>query len=97
MKSLWMIAWEKKCKKLLIKFQTLQNPRVLDVGQCLPKTCSIKDVMIMMNRDPASMVLQQKITINGNITKANELNIIQSRIVPGEYSMWRDPKFYVFG
>jgi hypothetical protein len=50
-----------------------------------------------MNRDPSSMVLQQKITLNGNVTKANELNIIQSRIVPGEYSMWRDTKFYLFG
>jgi flagellar biosynthesis/type III secretory pathway M-ring protein FliF/YscJ len=50
-----------------------------------------------MSRDPASLVLQQTITIAGNTTKANEINILKTRSVPGNYSAWRDHKFYIFG
>lgn len=72
-------------------------PRILDVGQCLPKTCSTRDITVIMNRDPASLILQQTIMLNGNSTKANEISITQTRMVPGNYSIWHDQKFYVFG
>lgn len=74
-----------------------QKPRILDVGQCLPKSCSTRDITVIMNRDPASMILQQTITFNGNNSKANEMSITKTRIVPGDYSIWQDQRFYVFG
>lgn len=55
-----------------------------------------------MNADPASMVLQQKLSQKlgdeaATQMKSNELNIFETRTVPGEYSIWMDRKFYVFG
>lgn len=55
-----------------------------------------------MNADPASMALQQKnVFDHGNESamkeESNELNIFETRMVPGEYSLWMDRKFYAFG
>lgn len=56
-----------------------------------------------MNADPSSMALQQKASPKqeedeaDTQIKTNELNIFETRIVPGEYNIWKDQKFYVFG
>lgn len=55
-----------------------------------------------MNADPASIALQQKVFMEQDDEaaaqmKTNELNIFDTRIVPGEYSILMDQKFYVFG
>ncbi|KAL7036067.1 hypothetical protein ACKWTF_008679 [Chironomus riparius] len=86
--------------KFTVKLEPVKHKQqigILDVGQCLPKACSLQDVTTILSRDPASLALQQTITVNGNLTKANELNIIRSRLVPGNYSIWQDHKFYIFG
>jgi hypothetical protein len=79
-----------------------QQPRLLHVGQCLPRACNTQDVTIIMNTDPASMALQQKPSQKQEDEaviqmKTNELNIFETRIVPGEYILWNDSKFYAFG
>jgi hypothetical protein len=73
-----------------------QQPKILDVGQCLPDSCTVQDVSQILINDPASQVLQQVVFINKNSTKANEIAILSTRTVPGEYTIWRDHKFYIF-
>lgn len=77
----------------------------MQVGQCLPKTCTPQDVTAILNKDPAAIMLQH-IEVQVNIetnhsnetaTSANELLIFDLRMVPGEYNIWHDQKFYVFG
>jgi hypothetical protein len=80
-----------------------QQPRLLHVGQCLPKACHPQDVTTIMNADPSSVALQQKAFPKqeedeaDTQMKTNELNIFETRIVPGEYNIWKDQKLYVFG
>lgn len=75
----------------------------MQVGQCLPKTCTPQDVTVILNKDPAAIMLQhtevQVETMHSNetATSANELLIFDLRMVPGEYNIWHDQKFYVFG
>lgn len=55
-----------------------------------------------MNSDPASIALQQKNLLEHENESAmkmasNELNIFETRIVPGDYTLLMDHKFYAFG
>ena len=55
-----------------------------------------------MKSDSASIALQQKTILeheNESVeqTNSNELNIFETRIVPGEYTLLTDRKFYMFG
>ncbi|KAG5682446.1 hypothetical protein PVAND_011798 [Polypedilum vanderplanki] len=85
--------------KISIKLEPVNKKklRIIDVGQCLPKSCTQQDVIIIMNRDPASLILQQTLTMNNDSIKANEVKVLETRKVPGEYSIWEDLKFYIFG
>ncbi|CAO1398931.1 unnamed protein product [Diamesa hyperborea] len=91
--------------KILVKLEPVfhKEPKLLQVGQCLPKTCTPQDVTAILNKDPAAIMLQHievQVNIHSNETKAtsaNELLIFDLRKVPGEYSIWHDQKFYVFG
>jgi hypothetical protein len=55
-----------------------------------------------MNGDPASMAMQQKTILEQEKdfamkAKSNELNIFETRIVPGDYTLLMDRKFQAFG
>lgn len=77
--------------------------KILQVGQCLPKSCTIDDVTVILNNDPTAKLISEvrlnDFITNNNITgsgthKANMV-ILNVRHVPGEYSLWNDPKFYL--
>lgn len=72
--------------KLLVKFEKMKSERLLHVGQCLPDTCSVHDVSQMMSFDPASISFKQK----------NELIIVETRKVPGDFNILHYAKFYIF-
>lgn len=68
------------------KFQRLP----LNVGQCLPKSCSLNDIDAILKQDPLFNVLTD------NTNSSVKLNILNVRRVPGEYSLWTDYRFYAF-
>jgi hypothetical protein len=65
---------------------------VLNVGQCLPETCSGDDVKAIMEMDPAVLALQS--TLNNTEAK-NDLKILSAKLVPGTYDVFGDYKFYM--
>lgn len=88
---------------------SISQPKILQLGQCLPKACSTDDIKAMLSADPAATVLHQmqkdnifyldgaqQNLVNSSI-KSNELNIFALRKVPGSYNLWTDRRFYIFG
>lgn len=73
----------------------------MHVGQCLPDSCSTQDVKIIMINDPASIRLNQVISVKSD-TKVqseeiiDELKIFETRVVPGAFDIWKEQKFYIF-
>lgn len=57
-------------------FQTRQ----LNVGECLPSSCSSSDVRLLL--------VQER-------TQGATISIVGVRPVPGDYSIWQDGKFHV--
>lgn len=72
--------------KMLIKFENMKSQRLLHVGQCLPDTCKVHEISQIMSYDPASISFKQK----------NELIIMETRKVPGDFDILQNTKFYVF-
>ncbi|KAJ8983899.1 hypothetical protein NQ317_006703 [Molorchus minor] len=56
--------------------------RQLNIGQCLPKSCGVSGVRMLLAQEP-----------NQGVT----LNIVGVRQVPGEYSLWSDRKVHIIG
>lgn len=55
-----------------------------------------------MTIDPGAVVLRQMSLIESNqetesVREFNDINIVDTRTVPGGYSIWTERKFYVFG
>ena len=74
-----------------------KKTRYLNIGQCLPDTCSAKDVTVIMNNDPAFVALNEAtIEENGKAVKATEAHVFDTRAVPGDFNIWKERKFYVF-
>ena len=65
------------------------NSRVLKIGQCLPKSCSIHDVVKLLNKDPAGLELKKS-------SKLNEFEVLSARKVPGDKRLMDDVKFPIF-
>lgn len=59
-------------------FQTRQ----LNVGECLPSSCAIADVRLLM--------IQER-------SQGATINIVGIKAVPGDYNMWQDYKFHIIG
>lgn len=58
----------------------------LQVGQCLPKTCSPNDVKHILSLDATAMALK----------RSNEVTVSSVRRVPGDYNIWDDSFFHFF-
>ncbi|XP_065094144.1 O-acyltransferase like protein-like [Ochlerotatus camptorhynchus] len=72
----------------------------LQLGECLPKTCSIRDIYKILQEDPTS----KKILESNNCQTMNSTNhspscslldITNLREVPGSYSLFDDSRFYL--
>lgn len=63
----------------------LQN-RLLSIGLCLPKDCSVDDVKIMLEED--------SIHIRSSNPK-RAVKVISVRAVPGSYSLYKDKKLHL--
>lgn len=70
--------------KVRININEILTPvtRQLNIGQCLPKSCKPEDIRLIM--------LNEK-------SQAKSLNIIDVRLVPGDYCLFDDVKFYIIG
>jgi hypothetical protein len=65
---------------------------VINVGQCLPATCSGEDVKSIMGLDPAVRSLQ----FSQNLTETrNELKVLSTKLVPGTYDLLNDHRFHM--
>ncbi|XP_053691457.1 uncharacterized protein LOC128739974 [Sabethes cyaneus] len=85
--------------KILI-YQISAEPKILQLGQCLPKNCTKRDVYNILIEDPISKRILNDNMCNGiNSThiqhKCNEINIFELRTVPGEYSLFNDTRFFL--
>lgn len=56
--------------------------RQLNVGECLPRSCSKVDVRLLM--------VQER-------SQGATINIIGIKAVPGDYNLWQDRKFHIIG
>ncbi|XP_061397513.1 uncharacterized protein LOC133333201 [Musca vetustissima] len=63
----------------------------LQIGECLPKSCTAQDVQHLMELDPHANMLS---SINN--TQMTVVKILRVRTVPGLYSYWRELKFQIF-
>lgn len=63
----------------------------LQIGECLPKSCTAADVQHIMEMDPHAQML-----ISLNATQLAESHILRVRTVPGIYSYWRELRFQIF-
>ncbi|KAJ8950824.1 hypothetical protein NQ318_012688 [Aromia moschata] len=60
----------------------LQKTRQLNVGQCLPKSCGVSGVRMLLAQER---------------NQGASVNIVGVRQVPGEYSLLSDLKFHIVG
>ncbi|KAM7347821.1 uncharacterized protein ACRADG_007300 [Cochliomyia hominivorax] len=63
----------------------------LQIGECLPKSCTSQDVQHIIEMDPHAQML-----ISLNSSQLAEANILRVRSVPGIYSYWRELRFQIF-
>lgn len=63
----------------------------LQIGECLPKSCTAQDVQHLLELDPHANMLS---TLNH--TQMAMVKIMRVRTVPGLYSYWRELKFQIF-
>lgn len=59
----------------------------LQLGQCLPVSCSIHDVHNILEQDPASQVLID--------SGSSNVKLLAVRTVPGSYGLWKDSRFHI--
>lgn len=58
----------------------------LQLGQCLPETCTLPDVKQILTLDPAAVTLNAK--------TPNKIVVLSVRRIPGEYSILDDTFFH---
>ncbi|XP_055380628.1 uncharacterized protein LOC129611475 [Condylostylus longicornis] len=63
---------------------------VIQLGQCLPKSCNLGDIKVILESDPHINYL---ISLNTTSTK---FQILKIRPVPGDYNIWKEMKFKIF-
>ncbi|XP_075157249.1 uncharacterized protein LOC142230492 [Haematobia irritans] len=64
----------------------------LQVGECLPKSCTVQDVQHLLEIDPHAIML----TSMNTSSPMSVVKIMGVRTVPGLYSYWRELKFQIF-
>ncbi|XP_037825920.1 uncharacterized protein LOC119613920 [Lucilia sericata] len=63
----------------------------LQIGECLPKSCTALDVQHILEMDPHAQML-----IALNSSQLAQVKILRVRTVPGIYSYWRELRFQIF-
>uniref|UniRef100_U5EF22 Putative conserved plasma membrane protein n=1 Tax=Corethrella appendiculata TaxID=1370023 RepID=U5EF22_9DIPT len=98
--------------RIMVKFDAYSsNPKLLQLGQCLPIVCTPEDVSNILRLDPASQLFTEYDLLypshhrhhhlynnhhNDSVAiNGNDLKMIDVRRVPGEYDLWKDRKFYI--
>ncbi|CAD7087739.1 unnamed protein product [Hermetia illucens] len=75
--------------RILIKSNSVvREPQVLNLGECLPKSCTTKDVKSILDLDPYAYML------NGG-SSSERVTILDVRRVPGNFAVWNDKGFYI--
>ncbi|XP_063709140.1 uncharacterized protein LOC134837684 [Culicoides brevitarsis] len=75
--------------KILVRMDPyFTEAKLLQLGQCLPKSCEIEDIYTILRLDPAAQVLS-------NTAYKTGLNIFNVRRVPGDYQIQKDPKYFM--
>lgn len=69
--------------------------QLLNLGECLPKSCSAHDVQSILSLDPYARMLTVLGAHNASVQQP-ALQVLHVRTVPGLYSHWRQLKFQVF-
>ncbi|XP_058446919.1 nose resistant to fluoxetine protein 6 isoform X2 [Malaya genurostris] len=79
-------------------YELMPKPKILQLGQCLPKKCIDSDVYIILSEDPKARQISNDQTCWSNSSQlqpnCNELNIFDIRLVPGSYNLFEDRKFF---
>lgn len=74
---------------ILVKLNMLQNDtKLLQLGQCLPKSCSTQDVGKILDNDPNVKLFRSSF--------GGKFHILKIRNVPGNYQLLMDHKFIYF-
>lgn len=63
----------------------------LQIGECLPKSCTAIDVQHIIEMDPHAQMLSSL-----NNSQLAVVKILRVRTVPGIYSYWRELRFQIF-
>ncbi|XP_055644167.1 nose resistant to fluoxetine protein 6 isoform X2 [Toxorhynchites rutilus septentrionalis] len=72
------------------------EPKLLQLGQCLPSHCSTSDVYRILKEDPKSKLISDKNTCNAaKKSSRSVMEIVEVRTVPGSYSLLNDSKFFI--
>ncbi|XP_037936146.1 uncharacterized protein LOC119670101 [Teleopsis dalmanni] len=66
----------------------------LQIGECLPKSCTSQDVHAILSLDPHAQMLDTLSTIHSS--NSTLVQIRRVRTVPGFFSYWRELKFQIF-
>lgn len=70
----------------------------LQVGQCLPESCSLEDVDNILSRDPGLVKFnQQQNGLSNGMPSEEAIVFLSARKVPGSYRLSDDKRFVVFG
>ncbi|XP_055611338.1 nose resistant to fluoxetine protein 6 [Uranotaenia lowii] len=73
----------------------MPEPTILQIGQCLPKSCSVNDVYKILQEDRNSKIINNMKMCNSSSVNCNKLEIVNLRTVPGSYSLLQDPRFFL--
>uniref|UniRef100_A0A1A9W274 Nose resistant-to-fluoxetine protein N-terminal domain-containing protein n=1 Tax=Glossina brevipalpis TaxID=37001 RepID=A0A1A9W274_9MUSC len=68
----------------------------LQLGECLPKSCSSQDIQHILDLDPHAQILKSLNYSNISSNNTTSVKILRVRTVPGIYSFWRELNFQIF-
>lgn len=68
----------------------------LQLGQCLPKSCTNEDVRHILEEDPHAQILAAINTFNSDNNTSIQVRILRVRTVPGSHNYWHERKFQIF-
>lgn len=78
---------------------TFSQTKIIQVGQCLPESCSPGDVEMVLKLDPSFVKFNEMESkeLSADLKSKGSITMVASRNVPGPYDLWTDKRFQILG
>lgn len=80
-------------------YNPFDQTKIIQVGQCLPESCSPTNVETILKLDPGFVKFNELEVdeVSADLKSKGTITMVASRTVPGSYDLWTDKRFQVLG